>query len=365
MRQPLTVMEYDVVIVGAGPGGSMAALILSRAGKRVLVLEKATFPRSKVCGYSLNPRCWPIWEKYGLIGGFNLLPHFNTTGFTLAQEGTAIIQHHFRNHCSRAVERGVLDHWLAQEAQKSGADYQFGVTVKGIANGRVTATTGDYEAPIIIGADGRNSIVGRMGQLARPSPPCRRVGWQAFLDAPSVGDHVYMNVFPEGYYGINRIDATRTNITMILFAGTKVTPGEIVRRYVPDATVDTWRSVHPVSRRPWEITDGRSWLVGDAARMLEPLTGEGIYSAIATAEMASHHILSIEKIGLEEAAANYRRQHRRFYGSRALVNSLLGWALKNSSRSTRIMNGLKRWPGLIGPIVDWVQSPSESVQVSA
>jgi flavin-dependent dehydrogenase len=357
-------MNYDVVIVGAGPGGSMAALVLSRAGKRVLVLEKSTFPRSKVCGYSLNPRCWPIWEKYGLIESFNQLPHFNTTGFTLAQEGATIVRHNFRNHCSRAVERGVLDHWMAQEARNAGADYQFGVTVKSIADGRVIATSGEYEAPILIGADGRNSVVGRMSQLARPSAPCGRVGWQAFLDAPSVGDHVYMNVFPEGYYGINRIDATRTNITMILFAGTKVTPKEIVHRYLPGASTESWKSVHPVSRRPWEITDGRAWLVGDAARMLEPLTGEGIYSAITTAEMASRHILSIEKKGTEAAVANYRRQHRRFYGSRALVNSLLGWALENSSRSMRIMNGLKRWPGLIGPIVDWVQSPSEAPHLS-
>jgi flavin-dependent dehydrogenase len=168
-----------------------------------------------------------------------------------------------------------------------------------------------------------------------------------------------MNVFPEGYYGINHIDSTRTNITLVLFSKPKVSPEEIVRRYLPGATYQSWKSVHPISRRPWEVTNGRCWLVGDAARILEPLTGEGIYSAIATAEMASQHILSIEKVGVDAAAANYCRQHRRFYGSRTLVNSLVRWAVEDSRRSTRIMNALKRWPRLVDYMVEWVQSPGK------
>ena len=350
-------MNYDVIIVGAGPGGSMAAMVLSRTGKRVLVLEKSTFPRSKVCGYSLNPRCWPIWEKYGLTERFNQLPHFDVAGFTLEQVGTPIVRHPFQGQPTRTVERGVLDLWLAQEAQGCGAQYQFGVTVKSVADGKVTTSSGEYDAPIIIGADGRNSVVGRMSQLARPSEHCGRVGWQAFIDLPSLGNHIHMNVFPEGYYGVNRIDATRTNVTLVLFSGAKVRPEEIMHRYLPDATYQSWESVHPISRRPWEVTNGRAWLVGDAARILEPMTGEGIYSAMATAEMASHHILSIKDVGVDVAAANYRRQHRRFYGARTLFNSMVRWALQDSKRSARIMNGLRRWPRLVNPMVEWVQSP--------
>jgi flavin-dependent dehydrogenase len=186
------------------------------------------------------------------------------------------------------------------------------------------------------------------------------VAWQAFIDdVPSLGDYVHMNVFPEGYYGINRIDATRTNATLVLFAASKVTPQEIMHRYMPGATYQSWKSVHPISRRPWEVTNGQAWLVGDAARILEPLTGEGIYSAVATAEMASAHILSIPKVGIAMAAENYRRQHRRLYGSRTLVNSMVRWALEDSLRSTRIMNVLKRCPGVVSQMVEWVQSPAK------
>jgi flavin-dependent dehydrogenase len=323
-------------------------------------LEKATFPRSKVCGYSLNPRCWPIWEKYGLTDDFNQLPHFDIAGFTLEKEGRPIVRHPFQGHKTRTVERGVLDQWLAQEAQKSGARFEFGVTVKNISEGRVVTSSGDFHAPIIIGADGRNSVVGRMSKLARPPGPCGRIGWQTFVDMPSLGDHVYMNVFPEGYYGLNRIDEKRTNITIVLFSHAKVRPEEIMRKYLPEASYEAWKSVHPISRRPWELTDGQSWLVGDAARILEPLTGEGIYSALATAEMAAVNILSIGNVGTAAAAENYRRQHRRLYGSRTLINSMVRWALEDSARSTRIMNFLSLCPALVGHMVEWVQSPAKA-----
>ena len=338
----------------------MSALILSRAGKRVLVLEKAIFPRSKVCGYSLNPRCWPIWEKYGLADSFNKLPHFDIAGFTLEKEGVTVVCHPFRGHRTRTVERGVLDEWFAQEAQKSGAQYQFGVTVKSISEEKVQTSAGEFHAPIIIGADGRNSVVGRMRGLDRPSKPCGRIAWQAFVDTPSLGDHVHMNVFPEGYYGLNRIDEKRTNITIVLFSDAKVRPEEIMRRYLPGSTWQTWKSVHPISRCPWNVTDGHAWLVGDAARILEPLTGEGIYSAVASAEIASHHILSIEKVGVQAAAANYRRQHRQLYGPRILINSWVRWVLEDSARGMRIMNLLARCPSLVGRMVEWVQSPAKS-----
>ena len=335
----------------------MAALVLGRAGKRVLVLEKSTFPRSKVCGNALNPRCLAIWERHGLMERFNQLPHFNIAGFSLEQRGTPVIRHPFRAHRTRTVERGILDAWLAEEAQASGAHYQFGVTVLSMDNGRLVTSAGQFEAPILIGADGRNSVVGRLSQLARPSAPCSRVAWQTFIDLPSLGGDVHMNVFPEGYYGINRVDSSRSTISLVLFAKTKVGPEDIVRRYLPKASCQEWKSVHPISRRPWEVTNGQTWLIGDAARILEPLTGEGIYSAVATAEMAARHILSIEKVGVDVAAERYRRQHRRFYGRRTLINSMVRWTVEDSLRSTRIMNGLKCWPRLVGQMVEWVQSP--------
>jgi len=91
------------------------------------------------------------------------------------------------------------------------------------------------------------------------------------------------------------------------------------------------------------------------SHVLEPLTGEGIYSALATAEMAARHILSIERVGVKKAARRYRRQHARFYGARMMMHSLLGWSLADSRRSMRLMQILNYWPAAAAQMVEWVQ----------
>ncbi len=346
---------YDVVIVGGGPAGSMAALILSRAGKKVLVLEKSHFPRAKVCGNSLNPRNWSLWQRHGLAERFNRLPHFKIRGFTLERGGSPVLRHSFRHEGARTVERGTLDAWLAEEAHRAGATFLFGVTAHGLTDSHLQTTAGEIEAPLVIGADGRNSVVGRLSRLARASVACGRIGWQTFVDLPALDDHVHMNVFPEGYYGLNRISSTQNTITLVLFAASKVTPEQILQRYLPQASSTTWKSMHPITRKPWEVTNARSWLIGDAARVLEPLTGEGVFSALVSAEMAANHLLSIERVGVRVAAARYRSQHRAFYRMRTLLNSAVGWALADSTRSMRIMQSLEYWPTAASPLVEWVQ----------
>jgi len=335
----------------------MTALILGRAGKKILVLDKDHFPRTKVCGYSMNPRSWSIWERHGLAEGFHRLPHFQLGGFTLEHEGVSVLRHRFRDNKARTVDRAILDGWLAKEAQASGVDYRFGVAVQGLTATGVQTSDGEFAAPLIIGADGRNSVIARVSGLARPSRHCNRVAWQSYIEAPSLSDHVHMNVFPEGYYGINRIDSTRITATIVLTANASVTPEEILARYHPEAFTSSWKSVSPISRGPWEVTDGRCWLVGDSAQVLEPLTGEGISSALATAEMAARNILAIEQVGIAAATRQYRREHRRFYGRRMLINSFARWALEDYRRCLPIINGLKLWPAAVAQMVEWVQSP--------
>jgi flavin-dependent dehydrogenase len=346
---------HDVVIAGGGPAGSMAALILSRAGKKVLVLERTHFPRAKVCGSSLNPRNWSLWQRHGLTERFQRLPHFDIGGFTLKRKGIPILRHSFRKPGARAVERSTLDAWLADEASSSGATFQFGVTVQGLTATHLQTSAGEIEAPLIIGADGRNSAIGRFSHLARPSEPCGRVGWQAFIDLPNLDDHIHMNVFPEGYYGMCKISSTQITTSLVLFAASKATPEQIMARYLPQAAPTAWKCMHPISRKPWDVTNGRCWLTGDAAHVLEPLTGEGIYSALATAEMAARHILSIDRVGVKTAANRYRRQHRRFYGLRMMINALAGWSLTDSRRSMRMMQALRYWPSAAAQMVEWVQ----------
>src|ERR1700677_1726045 len=118
-------MSHDAVIVGAAPAGAVAALVLARAGKRVALLDRAAFPRAKVCGNCVNPSTWTIWRRLGLAESFAALPHHNTAGFAIHCEGRAVYTHDFpeSGRGPRVVSREVLDDWLRREAERAGAEF--------------------------------------------------------------------------------------------------------------------------------------------------------------------------------------------------------------------------------------------------
>src|ERR1700722_12870716 len=153
--------SHDVVIVGAAPAGSLAALVLARAGHRVALLDRAAFPRAKVCGNCINPTAWKIWEKLDLTESYSALPHRELTGFDIHCEGRTLYQHSFHppQRGPRAISRDLLDDWLRREAQAAGAEFFPETTVTSLdpKNGIIQTARGEFSGKLIFGADGRNS----------------------------------------------------------------------------------------------------------------------------------------------------------------------------------------------------------------
>src|SRR5207248_9426825 len=153
------VERFDAIVVGAGPAGSTAAIRLSRAGARVLLVDKARFPRDKPCGGGLTTRA------------VNELP----------VDPAPVVEHvvdrmAFRFRSGATFERGSgrplilmtqrrrLDHFLAEQAAAAGADFRDGVHVDRIdANGavRIRVDAQPVEASVVIGADGANGTTAR------------------------------------------------------------------------------------------------------------------------------------------------------------------------------------------------------------
>ena len=344
---------HDVIIVGAGPAGSLAALVLARAGHRVALLDRAAFPRVKVCGNCINPGAWKIWKKLALTRAFEALPHQELTGFTVNCEGRELFRQGFEapHRGPRGVARDVLDDWLRREAEAAGAQFFPETTVTNLdpKEGIAQTSRGEFSGRLIFGADGRNSLVSRQSGLM-PSPRrCHRVAWQASVPAPSdLDNHVHMHLFEEGYFGYCRYSPTHAVISMVLDSRRTQDPLHLARRIFPVMGEHDWLRMNPITRAPARSGSERVWLLGDAARVVEPFTGEGIVFALSTGLLAAEAACAgLARGDLATAQRTYLRHHRWLYLRRAWVNTLVRWTLTTPSRTVRFLRKTDRLPGFV------------------
>lgn len=320
---------HDAVILGAGPSGTMAARVLARAGLDVVVLDKARFPRPKVCGDCLHPRTWDLWERNGLAEGFDRLEHHPIRQLQLSADfrDPLTLDLPTEGRGERAVSRERLDHWLLDEAVAAGARFIPDCVPHQLLPGPVLTTSqGRFPARVLIAADGRNSWLAKTAGLSTPRRRCPRIAWQATLPARFASDAVRMTFFPEGYFGLAKFNSREANLCMVLKSGTGATPDAIAARFFPGCGPLEWRSSSPITRDPYTPARNTLLLAGDAARVVEPFTGEGIALALASGELAGRLAAQALRDGnLENLAGTYTREHRRLYRSLSWQNRLTRW----------------------------------------
>jgi flavin-dependent dehydrogenase len=156
-----------------------------------------------------------------------------------------------------------------------------------------------------------------------------------------------MHVFEEGYFGCCRFNRDAAVVSMVLDARRSQDPAEFVRRHFPALPPQEWLRMNPISRASARTGSGRVWLVGDAARVVEPFTGEGIYFALKTALLAAEAAEEgWRRNDFAAALAHYARAHRRLYRRRLWVNTLTRWALESPKRTVKLLR-LRPQPELI------------------
>jgi len=356
--------RWDAVVVGAGPAGSATALQLARAGARVLLLDRARFPRDKPCSEYLSPESTRVLERLGpdVLGAVAAASPARLRGMKVVAPSGAAVVGRFETF-SYALPRTRFDAILRAAAEAAGAEVREGVKVeeliyeRGAVAGVVARDT--YRARVVVGADGLRSVVARrLGPVHAIGP--KRVAFTAHVaDVRDVHELGEMHVGRPGYVGLGPIGNGVTTVALVLplaearrgkrfFEELNRFPG-VAGRF------DDRRMVRPIlatgpfarwSRRP--VANG-ALLVGDAADFFDPFTGQGIYSALRGAELAAAAILT--SLATSASLESYARARRREFGGKWVLERMIGIAVGWPALIERVVGRMIRRPELANLLV--------------
>lgn len=352
--------DYDAIIVGGGPAGASSAAFCAAAGLRVLVLERAVFPRDKVCGDCLNPDAWPTLARLGVEDAVRALPHAALRAVEFAGLRGAPIRLPLPDHARGeiAVKRSVLDALLLQNAVSRGAEVRQGQAVSQVERVEDGFAVGGVTTRFLVAADGRNSVVARsLGLLAdHRRPATDRIGLQTHVPCPAdFGPRVQMRWFARGYGGLCPVGDNELNISLAGPPATLASLKDWARREFGLAADHPWRTIAPLDREPVPRAavaqgSGGIFLTGDTARVVEPFTGEGIYYALRSGELAAEVIIAAAhgELNSAQAATLYRKTHTAMYQGRLWVNCLARAAGRHPRTASLALEILRWRPTLLG-----------------
>jgi geranylgeranyl reductase family protein len=323
--------QWDLVVVGAGPAGACAALGALRAdpGLSVLLLDRAAFPRDKVCGDGIAPHALDLLSAAGVTD--IVTDRYPVRRLRLRRrnlEASALMQRE-----AWVVPRTVFDARLVDAARDAGAVVRQ-QHVREVVEEQDQVRVDALRARVVVGADGAHSLVRSVAGVPRPRMALAIRGY-APPSPERLGEQVI--VFgtgrrPSYAWSFDRGDGlANVGYGELLSGEAKPNRAELLRQLgdlLPGATVagTGWRGHHlPLSSWSWPHPDGRILLAGDAAGLVNPLTGEGIYYAVATGLLAGT---------VAATAADHGERPGRAYGRE--VRRLLARHLRHTALAAKL-----------------------------
>jgi flavin-dependent dehydrogenase len=309
-------MPDDVIVVGAGPAGAIAAIVLARAGARVRVLDRATFPREKLCGDSLNPGAMRLLARLGLDEEVRAQGLPVEGMLVTGPNGAAVEGRYGAGVAGLSLLRRDLDMLLLQAAIQAGAHVEQGVRVVAPLVGRAsghqsvrgvvtTCNHGSAErlAAMVIAADGRRSSVAfHLGLARHPARPRRWAIGGYYENVTAVTRLGEMHVRRGAYIGVAAVPDDLTNACLVV-------PEATARRVMADPSTALDDRVHSDPMLATRFSRARRvatasvlgplavetradgvhglLLAGDAAGFIDPMTGDGMRIAMRGGELAA------------------------------------------------------------------------------
>ena len=294
-------MKYDAIVVGAGPAGSSAAYNLATAGRKVLVLDKEVFPRYKPCAGAVSQKALPLLD-------------FNWQGAVESVPRTVIFSYHPERQVRVELEKPIIylvardrfDALLVNRAKQAGAEIKEGAMVESVCVEReeVAVKTRDgnsYRASYVLGADGATSRIAHSLDLMKGRRFGAAVAVDVELDKEARPRHdgvirVDCGAAPLGYGWIFPKDGYVSAGIGTSARGLNI--NQYTNNYLDQESLGKAKII---SRQGYllpsdggskkALTAHRAMLLGDAAGMVDPLTGEGIYYALKSGIIAARAII--------------------------------------------------------------------------
>jgi 2-polyprenyl-6-methoxyphenol hydroxylase-like FAD-dependent oxidoreductase len=365
--------DWDVVVIGAGPAGGVAAYSLARRGRRVALVDRSCMPRAKVCGCCLSPGGVTALEKIGLAGVLRGASRFDRC--LIAAGGSSV---RVRVGEYRAIGRDVLDARIAEAAREAGATLLLGrsARVDHLGRVRLQAPTGEaacapaasFTARVVVAADG----LGGTALSERPEFEWRvsrrsRMGVGAVLRRSPVeltDGEMVMLCGRHGYLGLVRLPGGAINAAAALdpsavrrCGGPGALCAGIARGCRGDAGAlecADWRGAPLLTRRRSRVEAGNVYVLGDAAGYVEPFTGEGmtwaIEGAVRLEQIIAARLEGHEVEGAWETAnwCGVRAEHRRCAVMASLARRER--VMRAAIACTRVWPAAGRWAArVLGP----------------
>jgi flavin-dependent dehydrogenase len=385
--------RVDVVVVGAGPAGAATAILLAEHGLHVIVLDRGSLPRPKICGEYLSPEAGRVLDRLGVLKAVDVAGAAAIHGMRItAPDGTAITGHYrdvgawrpYRQH-AMGVARETLDGALVERVRALPVDLREHARVVDliVEQGVVTgvrfadrdARVHDVRARLVVGADGRASVVAERLGCRRPHA-LRRMALVTYVAGlESCRDLGEIFVDPPDYAILNPIAPDRVNLALVVplahavrwsdrlddFMAARVRQlPHLARRLAGATRVAPIRALGPLAHRVAPPKTGGVLLVGDAGGFYDPFTGEGVFTALRSAELAVATIVRALASGdvSARALAGYERARREVFSGKERVTQALQFLIRHRRLANFAVRALARRPAaldaLLGVFGDYV-----------
>ena len=377
--------ETDILIIGGGLAGLTSAIHLSKAGLKVILVEKNAYPNHKVCGEYISNEVLPYLQALD-ADPLALQPSLiNKLRFSTVSGSTINAQLPLGGF---GVSRYSLDEFLYKKALASGCTVmQDTVTDISFRNDQFNVKTPNqtFEAKIVLGAHGKRSALDHKLKRNFISEKSPWLAVKAHYRGDFPDDLIALHNFSGGYCGASKVENDLLNICYLVdyktFKSYKnieehrknvLYKNKYLEEIFENATMEFEipLSISQISFQKKECVKDHILMIGDTAGLIHPLCGNGMAMAIHSAKISSELVIDYFKNGQRKQdnritlESNYRKLWHKNFNRRMKMGSILSGLLRKERLSEYMLNGLAKFPALLPVIIKQTHGKTLSVAAS-